>query len=106
VAAFNAECLAVIGDGETYSAAFAEAGRSQAGRRGARGEGDGRRPRTGGAPAASVVSASPDKVVVLLFVSQVTESTQGTRARVDQNRVRMTMDRTGDGWKVSAVDAL
>ncbi|MGK5692628.1 hypothetical protein ACSNOJ_06870 [Streptomyces sp. URMC 128] len=63
-------------------------------------------PATGGTPAASVVSASPDKVVVLLFVNQVTESTQVSGARVDQNRVRMTMNRTGDGWKVSAVDAL
>ncbi|GAA2609015.1 hypothetical protein GCM10010304_70310 [Streptomyces roseoviolaceus] len=63
-------------------------------------------PGSGAAPAASVVSASPDKVVVLLFVNQVTESTQVSGARVDQNRVRMTMDRTGDGWKVSAVDAL
>ncbi|MFI7020492.1 hypothetical protein [Streptomyces sp. NPDC050164] len=63
-------------------------------------------PGSGAAPAASVVSASPDKVVVLLFVNQVTESTQVSGSRVDLNRVRMTMDRTGDGWKVSAVDAL
>lgn len=63
-------------------------------------------PGSGGAPAASVVSASPDKVVVLLFVNQVTESTQVTGSRLDQNRVRMTMDRTGGRWKVSAVDAL
>ncbi|MFE9026602.1 hypothetical protein ACFYOA_10115 [Streptomyces iakyrus] len=63
-------------------------------------------PGSGGAPAASVVSASPDEVVVLLFVNQVTESTQVSGSRLDQNRVRMTMDRTGDGWKVSAVDAL
>jgi Mce-associated membrane protein len=63
-------------------------------------------PGSGDAPAASVVSASPDKVVVLLFVNQVTESTQVTGSRVDQNRVRMTMERTGEGWKVSAVDAL
>jgi Mce-associated membrane protein len=59
-----------------------------------------------GGPAASVVSASPDRVVVLLFVNQVTESTQVTGSRVDLNRVRMTLARTGDGWKVSAVDAL
>ncbi|MGW6908171.1 hypothetical protein [Streptomyces sp. NPDC054940] len=59
-----------------------------------------------GAPAASVVSASPDEVVVLLFVNQVTESTQVSGARVDLNRVRMTMAHTDDGWKVSAVDAL
>jgi Mce-associated membrane protein len=63
-------------------------------------------PASGGSPATSVVSASPDKVVVLLFVNQVTESTQVSGARVDLNRVRMTMSRTGEGWKVSAVDAL
>ncbi|WP_369168914.1 hypothetical protein AB5J49_13755 [Streptomyces sp. R28] len=63
-------------------------------------------PATAGTPAASVVSAAPDKVVVLLFVNQVTESTQVSGSRVDLNRVRMTMRRTADGWKVSAVDAL
>ncbi|MGW6735456.1 hypothetical protein [Streptomyces sp. NPDC055013] len=59
-----------------------------------------------GTPATSVVSASPDKVVVLLFVNQVTQSTQVSGSRVDLNRVRMTMTRTAEGWKVSAVDAL
>ncbi|MET9905583.1 hypothetical protein ABZZ74_02020 [Streptomyces sp. NPDC006476] len=56
--------------------------------------------------AASVVSASPDKAVVLLFVNQVTESTQVSGSRLDLNRVRMTMTRASGGWKVSAVDAL
>lgn len=64
------------------------------------------KPPGGGAPAASVVSASPDKAVVLLFVNQVTTSTQVTGPRVDLNRVRMTLTRTDAGWKVSAVDAL
>ncbi|MGW1891491.1 hypothetical protein ACWCP6_14720 [Streptomyces sp. NPDC002004] len=64
------------------------------------------KPAGGGAPAASVVSASPDRVVVLLFVDQVTESTRVSGSRVDQNRVRMTLTRTSEGWKVSAVDAL
>jgi Mce-associated membrane protein len=64
------------------------------------------KPAGGGAPAASVVSASPDKAVVLLFVNQVTKSTQVTGSRVDLNRVRMTLTRTSEGWKVSAVDAL
>ncbi|TLS43836.1 hypothetical protein FE633_23915 [Streptomyces montanus] len=59
-----------------------------------------------GAPAASVVSASPDKAVVLLFVNQVTRSTQVSGPRVDLNRVRMTLTRTSEGWKVSGVDAL
>ncbi|GAA2470449.1 hypothetical protein [Streptomyces longisporus] len=57
-------------------------------------------------PAASVASASPDKVTVLLFVNQVTQSTQVSGSRLDLNRVRMTMSRTAEGWKVSAVDAL
>ncbi|MGF0175859.1 hypothetical protein ACQF36_36910 [Streptomyces sp. Marseille-Q5077] len=63
-------------------------------------------PPSGGTPAASVASASPDEVVVLLFVNQVTESTQVSGSRVDLNRVRMTMSRTTERWKVSAVDAL
>ncbi|MPY58761.1 hypothetical protein [Streptomyces spongiae] len=63
-------------------------------------------PADGGVPAASVVSAAPDRVVVLLFVNQVTESTRVSGSRVDLNRVRMTLTRTSDGWKVGAVDAL
>ncbi|AKJ09866.1 hypothetical protein ABB07_07475 [Streptomyces incarnatus] len=63
-------------------------------------------PSDGGAPAVSVVSASPDRAVVLLFVNQVTESTQVSEPRLDLNRVRMTLTRTSGGWKVSGVDAL
>ena len=63
-------------------------------------------PTDGGAPAVSVVSAAPEKVVVLLFVNQVTRSTQVSGSRLDLNRVRMTLTRTSAGWKVSAVDAL
>lgn len=63
-------------------------------------------PGDGGAPAVSVVSASPDRAVVLLFVNQVTESTQVPGPRLDLNRVRMTLIRTSGGWKVSGVDAL
>ncbi|MEV6051325.1 hypothetical protein [Streptomyces sp. NPDC052107] len=63
-------------------------------------------PTDGGAPAVSVVSATPDRAVVLLFVNQVTESTQVPEPRLDLNRVRMTLTRTSDGWKVSGVDAL
>ncbi|POX44945.1 hypothetical protein C3489_35320 [Streptomyces sp. Ru71] len=63
-------------------------------------------PADGGTPAASVVSASPDRVTVLLFVNQVTRSTQVTGSRLDLNRVRLTMTRTSAGWKVSGVDAL
>jgi len=63
-------------------------------------------PADGGAPAVSVVSATPDRAVVLLFVNQVTQSTQVPEPRLDLNRVRMTLTRTSDGWKVSGVDAL
>lgn len=63
-------------------------------------------PAGGGAPAVSVVSATPDRAVVLLFVNQVTQSTQISEPRLDLNRVRMTLTRTSDGWKVSGVDAL
>ncbi|WP_030239263.1 MULTISPECIES: hypothetical protein [unclassified Streptomyces] len=63
-------------------------------------------PANGDRPAESVVSAEPDKAVILLFVNQVTTSTQVTGSRVDLNRVRMTLTRTSEGWKVSAVDAL
>ncbi len=63
-------------------------------------------PADGGAPAVSVVSATPDRAVVLLFVNQVTRSTQAPEPRLDLNRVRMTLTRTSDGWKVSGVDAL
>ncbi|WP_341538440.1 hypothetical protein [Streptacidiphilus pinicola] len=63
-------------------------------------------PPNGGDAAAAVVSASPDQVVVLLFVNQTTTSTAITGTHLDQNRVRMTMVRTAQGWKVDAVDAL
>lgn len=63
-------------------------------------------PADGGAPAVSVVSAAPDRAVVLLFVNQITESTRVSGPRLDLNRVRMTLTRTSDGWKVSGVDAL
>jgi Mce-associated membrane protein len=64
------------------------------------------KPPSGKTPAASVVSASPDRVVVLLFMNQVSKSTQVSGPRLDLNRVRMTLVRVSDGWKVSAVDAL
>lgn len=64
------------------------------------------KPPSGKAPAASVVSASSDRVVVLLFMNQVSKSTQVSGPRLDLNRVRMTLVRVSDNWKVSAVDAL
>jgi len=54
----------------------------------------------------SVVRAAQNKVVVLLFVNQTTTSTRVQGPQVDLNRVRMTLTRVGDDWKVSAVTAL
>jgi Mce-associated membrane protein len=54
----------------------------------------------------SVVQASENQVVVLLFVNQTTTSTRLDAPRTDLNRVRITMTRVGDGWKVSKVAAL
>lgn len=55
---------------------------------------------------ASVVSASSDRVVVLLYVNQTTTSTRLDGPKVDLNRVRMTLQRVGGDWLVSDIDAL
>jgi Mce-associated membrane protein len=54
----------------------------------------------------SVVRAEENRVVVLLFVDQTTTSTRLDGPKVDLNRVRLTMTRTGGEWLVSEVDAL
>ncbi|MGN6332426.1 MAG: hypothetical protein ACTHOD_12360, partial [Motilibacteraceae bacterium] len=56
--------------------------------------------------AASVVSARPDRVVVLLFVDQTTTSTKVQGPRRDLNRVRMTLVPVQGEWKVSGIAAL
>lgn len=56
--------------------------------------------------ASSVVRASQDRVVVLLFVNQTTTSTRVDGPRVDLNRVRMTMQRVDGRWLVGNVSAL
>lgn len=56
--------------------------------------------------AASVVSASPHRVVLVLFVNQTTTLKQRPEPRVDLTRVRMTMERVGERWLVSQVEAL
>jgi Mce-associated membrane protein len=57
---------------------------------------------------AGVTSVSPDgaQAVVLIFVNQTVSNTSAPRPRVDQVRVRLTMDRVGAAWLVSEVDAL
>lgn len=55
---------------------------------------------------AGVVRASPDEVVTIVYVNQVTTSTQVTGEKVDLSRVRMTVVRSGGRWLVTKVDAL
>ena len=53
-----------------------------------------------------MVRAAQNTVVVLLFVNQTTTSTRVDGPQVDLNRVRMTLTRVGEDWKISAVTAL
>ena len=55
--------------------------------------------------ASSVVSASPDKVVALEFVNQITTAKGTSNQRLDQNRVLVTLTRLGGEWRVSRMDA-
>jgi Mce-associated membrane protein len=56
--------------------------------------------------AESVVSATANQVVVLLFVNQTTTSTRLDGPRVDLNRVRLTMVKVDGDWLVKNVVAL
>lgn len=55
---------------------------------------------------AGVVSASPDQVVVLLYLNQASQNknTQGTK--LDMNRVRLTMVPVDGDWKISRAEPL
>jgi Mce-associated membrane protein len=55
---------------------------------------------------AGVVSASPGKVVTIVYVNQVTTSSLAAAPKVDLSRVRMTMRKVDGHWLVSKVDAL
>ncbi|MGA8112924.1 MAG: hypothetical protein WCA46_04590, partial [Actinocatenispora sp.] len=55
--------------------------------------------------ATGVVSATPDTVVLLLYVNQYRQNSNIDGQKVDQNRVVMTMSRSGDSWKVTKVVA-
>jgi Mce-associated membrane protein len=57
------------------------------------------------AVASSVVTASPTKVVALVFVNQVTTAKGTNNQRIDQNRVLVTLTRHGGEWRVSQMKA-
>jgi len=54
----------------------------------------------------SVVRATSDRVVVLMYVDQTTTSTRLDGPKLDLNRVRMTLVKDGGKWLVSDLDAL
>ena len=55
---------------------------------------------------AGVVSASPKRVVTIVYVNKVTNSTRVVGQKVDLSRVRVTLQKVGDHWLVAKVDAL
>lgn len=56
--------------------------------------------------AASVVRATPDQAVVLLFVNQATTKKTADETKIDQPRVQMTLKKVGDKWLVSKVESI
>jgi Mce-associated membrane protein len=54
----------------------------------------------------SGVSADGRQAFVVVFANQTVSNSSTRQPRVDQVRVRLTLDRVGDRWLVSKVDAL
>ncbi len=52
----------------------------------------------------AVQSATPDKVVVLLFVDQSVSNTSVPDPRIDRSRIKMTMELVDDRWRASQVE--
>lgn len=53
----------------------------------------------------SLIKQSAESVRGLLFVNQVTTATGSTNEQLDNNRVVVTMQRSGDRWLISKMDA-
>jgi Mce-associated membrane protein len=56
--------------------------------------------------AAGVISATPDRVELLLYVNQYNRNVNIAGEKVDQNRVTLTMVRVGQDWRVSGASAV
>ena len=56
--------------------------------------------------ATGVISSSPDKVELLLYLNQYRRNTNVTGEKVDQNRVVLTMTKADGAWKVSQATAI
>ncbi len=52
----------------------------------------------------AVQSATPDEVVVLLFVDQSVSNTSVPDPRIDRSRIKMTMELVDDRWRASKVE--
>ncbi|MGW0161255.1 Mce protein [Mycobacterium sp. NPDC003323] len=52
----------------------------------------------------AVQSASPDQVVVLLFVDQSVTNSTVPDPRIDRSRIKMTMDKVDGQWRASKVE--
>ena len=57
------------------------------------------------AEATSIVSATENKVVALVFVNQVTTAKGTAGQRVDSSRVLVTLTRSGGDWRISKLKA-
>ena len=55
---------------------------------------------------AGVITAEADRVEVLLYVNQFRKNVNIQGEKMDQNRVVLTMARTGTGWKVVGAAAI
>lgn len=56
--------------------------------------------------ASGVVSASPGRVTVLLFIDQISTNASRSAPRIDQPRVRMKMIKSGGKWLVEAFEVV
>ena len=52
----------------------------------------------------AVQSASPEKVVVLMFVDQTVANSAAPDPRIDRSRVKMTMEKVDGRWRASKVE--
>jgi Mce-associated membrane protein len=55
--------------------------------------------------AGGIVSSTSERATVLLFVNQTTTSNRLDAAKVDRNRVELTMEKVGSHWLVSGLKA-
>ena len=55
--------------------------------------------------ATSIVSATENKVVALVFLNQVTTAKGTANQRVDSSRVLVTLTRSGGDWRISKLKA-